>query len=138
MIILDTNVASALMRLESEPAVADWLSKQVRDTLHLTTVSIFEIQFGIERFPAGGKRRQLEAGFASVMRNVIAGRTLQLDHFTALAAAVVHVKRGKAKANVQAPDSLIAGAAKHYGATVATRNTKDFGGLGLTLVDPWK
>ena len=138
MIILDTNVASALMRLQSEPAVDSWLRKQVGNTLHITTVSIFEIQFGIERFPAGRKRTQLEVGFASVLRNVIAGRILQLDHAAAMTAAVMHVKRGKSKANVEAPDSLIAGAARHHGAVVATRNAKDFGGLGLTLVDPWK
>ena len=126
------------MRLQSEPIVDDWLRKQVRDDLHLTTVSIFEIQFGIERFPVGRKRAQLEAGFASVMSNIIVGRILQLDYPVALAAAVMHVKRGKSKANIEAPDSLIAGAALHYGAVVATRNSKDFGGLGLTLVDPWK
>ena len=72
------------------------------------------------------------------MSNIIVGRILQLDYPVALAAAVMHVKRGKSKANSEAPDSLIAGAALHYGAVVATRNSKDFGGLGLTLVDPWK
>jgi len=138
MIIADTNVASAFMRLELEPKVTAWLDAQNLDDLFVTSISLFEIQFGIERLAKGKKRALHEARLDEVLRGIIAGRIINFDRLAAAEAAAVHVIRGKAKADTQARDSLIAGIARHHGATLATRNVKDFASLGLAIVDPWK
>jgi predicted nucleic acid-binding protein len=52
VIILDTNVISALMMDEPEPAVARWLDRQPRASIWTTSVTIYELTFGIECLPA--------------------------------------------------------------------------------------
>ena len=137
MIILDTNVISAIMRLELEPKVAAWLDLQNPQVLFVTAVSLFEIHFGIERMARGKKRTLHEARLATVMSDVVAGRLVNFDRETSIAAAKAHSVRGKMKANHEAPDSLIAGTAIHHAASIATRNAKDFAGLGVKIINPW-
>ncbi len=137
MIILDTNVVSALMRLDREPAVAAWINRQSIDAIFVTTVTVFEVRFGLERMPAGKGRRSNELRFAQVLATLVPGRILSLDQLGADAAARLHLKRGKHKADLEAPDSLIAGIANHIGASIATRNAKDFNNLGVPLINPW-
>ena len=102
MIIIDTNVASALMRLELEPAVAAWIDEQDLESIFLTSVSIFEIQFGVERAPHGRKRVKFAADFAALLSQIVPGRIIELDRSGAIAAAAVHVAKGKAKAKAKA------------------------------------
>ena len=137
MIILDSNVVSALMRLDREPKVAAWLNRQQPTDLFVTTVTVFEVRFGLELMPHGQGKARNEARFSDVLSLLVPGRILSLDQPGAESAAAVHRKRGKHKANLGAPDSLIAGIALHLGATVATRNTKDFKALNVPLIDPW-
>ena len=47
MIILDTNVVSETMKPVPESRMIDWLNRQELSTLHLTTVSLAELRFGI-------------------------------------------------------------------------------------------
>lgn len=137
MIIIDTNVASALMRLELEPKVAQWIDTQDLESLYLTSISIFEIQFGIARAPRGRKRDEIEANLSLLLRDIVPGRLIDLNQAAAADAAAVHVIRGRAKAAHQAPNSLIAGIARHHGAVLATRNVRDFAGLGVKIINPW-
>jgi predicted nucleic acid-binding protein len=57
MIILDTNVISALMRPDDNPAPILWLDRQGRTELWTTSISVMEIRYEILRM-APGKRRQ--------------------------------------------------------------------------------
>ena len=137
MIILDSNVVSALMRLDREPLVAAWLNKQRPLELFITTVTIFEVQFGLELMPRGKGRTRNEARFSDILDLLVPGRVLNLDQPGAALAATIHLRRGQRKTNVETPDSLIAGIALHLGAAVATRNTKDFKSLRVPLINPW-
>ena len=47
MILLDTNVLSALMRTRPDPVVVAWLDSQAPESVWTTAVSVFEIRFGI-------------------------------------------------------------------------------------------
>ena len=137
MIILDTNVISAIMRLELEPDVAAWLDLQNPQHLFATSISLFEINFGIERMARGKKRTLHETRLATVMSDVIGSRLINFDRETSSAAAKAHVVRGKVNADHEAPDSLIAGTAIYHAASLATRNVKGFAGLGVKIVNPW-
>jgi toxin FitB len=137
MILLDTNVISGLMRLELEPQVALWLDEQNVEKLFAASISLFEIRFGIERLPSGKKKTLHEARLNEVMLGIIEDRVINFDAAAANEAARAHVIRGKQKAKHEAPDSLIGGIALRFGAHLATRNIRDFSGLGLTLINPW-
>lgn len=44
MIVLDTNVVSALMRSEPDPAVVTWLDSQPPESIWKTSITIFEVR----------------------------------------------------------------------------------------------
>ena len=59
MIVLDTNVLSALMRQSADKQVVDWLDKQPRSSIWTTSVTILEIRFGLQILPVGKRRSAL-------------------------------------------------------------------------------
>lgn len=63
MIVLDTDVLSALMRREHDPAVVAWLDEQPAESIWITAITVFEVRFGLEQLAAGRRRQQLEAAF---------------------------------------------------------------------------
>ena len=56
MIILDTNVLSALMWPELNSAAVTWLDMQDSTVVRMTTISVHEMAYGIELMPKGKKR----------------------------------------------------------------------------------
>jgi toxin FitB len=76
MIVLDTNVVSALMRLADEPAVAAWADRQDFGQFHLTTITLMELRYGIEMRAPGRKRAALERDLAWVEHELLADRIL--------------------------------------------------------------
>ena len=137
MIVLDTNVVAAMMRLHLEPDIEAWLGQQDRGQLHLATPVIFEIGFGIERMPPGRRRRDLEVAKADLLASVFRHQIIDLDPASADAAGLIHARQIGRGRNVDVADSLIAGIATIHGAAVATRNVDDFTGLGLEIINPW-
>lgn len=71
MIVLDTNVLSALMRPEAETLVVDWLDNQPSSSIWTTSVTLFELASGIEMLPPGRRRRLLKDGLDRAFENVI-------------------------------------------------------------------
>jgi toxin FitB len=65
VIILDTNVVSALMQRTPDVAVIDWLNQQPAESIWLTSITIFETRFGLALLPKGRRRDSLEAAFES-------------------------------------------------------------------------
>ena len=53
MILLDTNVLSALMRQPPDTNVIAWLDRQPRTSVWISSVTVLEIQFGLQILPAG-------------------------------------------------------------------------------------
>ena len=137
MIILDTNIISALMRSHPDTAVARWLDAQVADELALTSITVFEIEFGILRLPTGRRRAQLHEQFARVMSDEFGARILPFDEPAARAAARVSAERAAAGRPIDVKDCQIAGIAISNDAAIATRNARDFAGLGIAVIDPW-
>lgn len=100
-------------------------------------VNAFEIRFGLELLPQGRRRRKFEEEFTSVIRDDLEGRVLPLDSAAADADARIGAKQCQAGRSDEIRDIQIAGIALSRRATLATRNTRHFEGIGLTLVDPW-
>lgn len=137
MIILDTNVLSALMRKAPEAAVVDWLDRQPADSVWLSSITVFETRFGLALLPKGRRRNALERAFETVLTDDLANRVLDFDAVAAAAAAQLAADRQKAGRTVDLRDTLIAGIALARRATIATRNTKHFEGLDVPVISPW-
>ncbi len=137
MILLDTNVLSALMRYEPEAVVVDWLDAQPTESIWTTAVTVFEIRTGLELLPSSRRRRHLEGAFERVLDDDLDQRVLAFDAAAADAAGAVVARRQRAGEPVEIRDAQIAGIALARKGTVATRNVRHFRDLGVRLVDPW-
>jgi toxin FitB len=137
VILLDTNVLSALMRREPDYAVTTWLDGQPAESIWTTTITIFEVRTGIELLEQGRRRRQLEQAFVEMLGRDLCGRVQSFDQTAAIAAASIAAARQRAGRPVEVRDVQIAGIAIARRAVLATRNTRHFDGFGLELVDPW-
>lgn len=137
MILLDTNVLSALMRREPDPAVVTWLDNQPTESVWTTTITVFEIRTGIELLERGRRRGQLEQALIELLAEDLGGRVQSFDEPAALAAAGIAAARQRAGRPVEIRDVEIAGITTARKATLATRNIRHFAGIGVALVDPW-
>ena len=137
MIVLDTNVISALMRQEADPVVVGWLDRQPPEDVWTTAVSVFEVLFGLELLAAGRRRRRLEDAFTRALEADFEGRVLPFEQTAARQAALIAARQRRAGRPVEIRDVQIAGIVAARRAVLATRNTRHFAGLGITLIDPW-
>jgi predicted nucleic acid-binding protein len=137
MIVLDTNVISALMRHEPDPLVSEWLDGLPPESIWTTSITVFEVRLGLEILAAARRRRQLEEAFAKALEEDFENRVLSFDPAAAQAAGIIAAERRRAGRPVEIRDVQIAGIVSARKATLATRNTRHFEGCGLGLVDPW-
>ena len=137
MIILDTNVISALMRKDIDPVVVAWLDRQPTESIWLTAVTVFEVHLGLELLAPGRRRRQLEGAFARALDEDFEGRILPFERDAARAVALLAARQQQAGRPIDFRDVQIAGIAAARRAALATRNTRHFSDLGIALVDPW-
>lgn len=137
MIVLDTNVLAELMRRDANPAVISWLDGQSPQSVWMTTITVFEIRFGLEILADGRRRRQLEAAFDKALIEDFDGRALSFDQAAAQAAAAIAAQQRREGRPVEIRDVQIAGIVAARKAALATRNTRHFEGLGIPLIDPW-
>ena len=137
MILLDTNVLSAVMRREPDPAVVAWLDGLPAESVWTTSITVFEIRLGLEILAAGRRRRDLEEAFTKALEEDFEGRVVPFDQAAAHAAGRIAAERRRAGRTIEVRDVQIAGIAIARKATLATRNLRHFEGLGLALVDPW-
>ena len=136
MIVVDTNVVSELMRSAPSPDVVDWVESQPVGELYTTSITVAEISFGIERLRAGRRRAVLAATAAEVFM-AFAENVLPFDVQAAARYGRIAADRERAGAPITGFDGQIAAVCHARGATLATRNVKDFDGTGIEVVDPW-
>ena len=137
MILLDTNVLSAMMRVAVEPTIERWFDAQPPESVWTTTVTIFEIRFGLALLAPGRRRDRLYDAFDRALDEILSGRILSFDRTAAEAAAAIASRQRQIGRPVEIRDVQIAGVAAARKATLATRNTRHFENLGIILVDPW-
>ena len=138
MIVLDTNVISALMAAPANAGVVAWMNRQPAPSIWTSAISVFEIELGIQLLPAGRRRTGLRLAFERMLREGLENRVLAFDEPAAMTAGGLSAGRRRAGRAVDIRDIQIAGIAAARRATLATRNVKHFEGLGLKLVNPWR
>ena len=137
MIIIDTNVVSALMRPDKNQIIVNWLDSQIKSDLCICSITVYEIYFGLAVSPFGQKRELLKKAFESQLINIFGHRVLPYDLLAAEQAASLAAKRKLSGLNIELADTQIAGIALANKATLATRNTKHFEDAGIELINPW-
>jgi predicted nucleic acid-binding protein len=137
MILLDTNVISALMLPSPVPEIVSWLDRQPQSSIWTTSITVAEITFGLQIRAHGKRRTSLMSEFEGVLQDMdyrVAGFDTDAAHRAAELMAVRH-KAGRPR---DWRDTMIAAIALAQRATLATRNTTHFEDAGIPLVDPWK
>ena len=137
MIVLDTNVLSEALRPVPEPSVLDWLSSQPRTSLFITTVTRGEILYGIRLLSDGKRRRGLWDAARKIFDADFADQVLSFDNDAADMFADIAASRRMAGKPISQFDAMIVAMARSRGASLATRNTKDFEDCGVDVINPW-
>ena len=133
--LLDTNVVSETAKQRPQPAVVEFMT--MHSNLWLPVVVIHELAYGIMILGEGRRREGMTAWLSQIVSG-FSGRILPVDRqaaeFAASMRAQVHSDGGRLKI----ADALIAGTAMANDMAVATRNVRDFDGLGVDVVNPWE
>ena len=136
MIVADTNVVSELMKVEPSPSVRAWVLAQGHHELRITAITVAEILYGIERLPSGRRKDTLRDAAVDVFSRF----TEDVLPFDAAAATVypeIVDQRDCQGAPISGYDAQIAAICRANDASLATRNEKDFAGVGVELINPW-
>lgn len=137
MIILDTNVLSALMGRMPDEQVIHWLDKQPRTSIWTTSVTVLEIRFGLQIMPDGKRRAVLMRAFETVLARKIGGRVAPFDTAAAQQAGDLMAARHKNGRPGELRDTMIAGIVLACRSTLATRNTSHFDDLSAPVINSW-
>lgn len=133
--LLDTNVVSELSKQSPHPTIVNFLRSP--NDMWLSAIVVNELELGVQLLPEGRRRDSLRYWLSQIMED-FRGRILPIRRQEAEAAAsfqaLVHRDGGK----LELADALIAGTAKVRGLSLATRNTRDFSGLDIDIVNPWE
>jgi predicted nucleic acid-binding protein len=135
--LIDTCALAELVKPRPHVGVLAWFDAQDAEALHLSALTVGEIEKGVALLPAGRRRTALRTWLGS-LASTYSSRVLPVDAAVSavwgrMAAAAEHSGR-----HLSVVDGLIAATAIHHGLTVVTRNTKDFALTGASLLDPWR
>lgn len=138
MIILDTNVISELIREVPNHGVKSWIAAVDLRDLTTTSVNIAELLSGVALMPQGRKRAALEGLTKEIVTELAGDRVESFDEDAAAKYALVLGQRNPRGRPIETADAMIAAICISRGATLATRNVKDFNGLDINIINPWK
>lgn len=133
--LVDTNVLSELRRRQPHSGVVAWMQQRPRQSLHLSVLTLGEIRKGIEQLQDTRRRQSLIDWLEVELPHYFVGRLLSVDALTADRWGHLMASAGRP---LPAIDGLLAATALQHQLTLVTRNTRDFEGLGVPLINPWE
>ena len=136
-VLLDTNVVSEMIRKSPNPSVEAWMTGHPVEELFFSAVGEAELRYGAAILPAGRRRQTLVSDIERMLRDAFEDRVLPFDSDAARVYAEIAAARRAVGRSVAPPDCQIAAIARSRDLAVATRNARDFEGIGIELVDPW-
>ena len=135
--LLDTNVVSEWTKPQPNAGVAQWLAKIDEDEVFLSVVTFAELRHGVERLPAGARRRRLDAWLRHDLPLRFEARIVGVEGAIADEWGRLVARRERLGRPIHAMDALIAATAQVHGLTLVTRNTADFAASVRTVLNPW-
>jgi len=135
--LLDTNILSELRRKKPEPKVIDFIAAQPLESLHISSVTLAEIRFGIELLTDASRRSELNTWLTHKVRPMFEQRVLQVTEDVMFKWRLLVAEGRKVGHTFSQPDLIIAATAHHHGLTVVSRDTEQFLRAGCSIVNPW-
>jgi len=132
--LLDTNIVSEVRKRNPASSVTSWIAGTHASELHVSVLTLGEIEQGIVRLRSRGDLRQAMSveGWLRRVEAAFAGRALPVTR-----SVCAHWGRRPGDYPMPVIDSLIAATARAYGLTVVTRNAKDFQRAGVPVLNPF-
>lgn len=137
MIVLDTNVLSEPLRRDPDPHVVRWLDDQHVETLHLTTITLAELRYGVAALPDGRRKDTLADRLERETLTLFTGRVLAFDDAASREYARLQALARAGGKALGVLDGMIAAICAARGYALATRDVGGFRATGLALIDPW-
>ena len=137
MIILDTNVLSALMSSEPDRDVVAWLDQQAPESVWTTSITVFEIRLGLALMDAGARQLRLTAAFEALLAEDLTGKVLNFDSVAAARTAILIADLRRTGRSIEIRDGMICGIALARRAGIATRNVRHFEPTPASIINPW-
>jgi toxin FitB len=135
--LLDTNIVSELRKPNCHPAVKQWSDSQPPQSFYLSTVTLAEIRFGIERVNDIDFRQELTRWLDTTLRPWFSDRILAVDEDTILLWRQMVEQGRKQGYTYSQPDLFIAAIASLHDLYVVTRNVVDFQKSGVAVFNPF-
>ena len=135
--LLDTNVVSEWLKPRPNPGVVSWLATVDEDQTCLSVVTITELRYGIERLPAGARRKRLDEWLRHELLTRFEGRILPVDLAIADECGRLVARSEAAGRPIEPRDAFIAATAEVYSLTLVTRDVSDFQPTVKEVFAPW-
>jgi len=135
--LLDTNIVSEWTRPRPNPGVLRWLALADEDRVFLSSGTLAELHYGIQRLANGARRRSLAAWLNDQLLPRFAERILPINDAVAEAWGKIVAHRESIGRPLDLMDAFIAATAEIHALTLVTRNTVDFAGSVKSIFNPW-
>jgi predicted nucleic acid-binding protein len=135
--LLDTNVLSELRRPRPAPKVVAFIAAQPLDILHVSSITLAEIRFGIELVRQPGQRAELNDWLTHRVRPMFGQRVLPVTEDIMLKWRLLVEEGRKAGHTFSPPDLIIAATALEHGLTLVSRDTSEYERARVPILNPW-
>jgi predicted nucleic acid-binding protein len=135
--LLDTNIVSELRKPNCNTNVRAWSERHPSQVFFLSTVTLAEIRFGIEKVNDLAFQKELEDWLEKELRPWFLDRILAIDEDVILVWRKMVDAGRRVGYTFSQPDLFIAATAAVHDLTVATRNVSDFERSGVSVFDPF-
>ncbi|QBK32130.1 type II toxin-antitoxin system VapC family toxin [Roseitalea porphyridii] len=137
MIVLDTNIISETQNTKFDQNVGQWIRRQDIGSLYLCAPVVAELAYGAQRVLLRDRSDRYLRALDEQVETRFGGRVLAFDLMAARQYGVIRARAerdGRPRTDI---DLMIAAICLTHGATLATRNVRDFADFGLDLVNPF-
>jgi predicted nucleic acid-binding protein len=136
-LLLDTNVISESIKPHPNAGLTAWLSSVDEDRVYISVVTLAEIRYGVERLPAGNRRKRIEEWLQHDLPARFQDRILPIDEIIADLGGRFLARSEAAGRPLEAMDAFLAATAEAHRLTLVTRNQSDFEAILHTTLNPW-
>jgi predicted nucleic acid-binding protein len=134
--LLDTNAVSEWVKPRPNYGLMNWMETTDEDRIFISVISLAELHYGVERMPAGMRRRRLEQWLQHELLLRFETRVLPVGINVAEAWGRTVASSEAVGRPISAMDAFIAATAEIHNLTLVTRNVSDFP-LAKAVLNPW-
>ena len=136
--LLDTNVLSELRKPRCNKLIKQWVEDQSPSSFYISSISIAEIRYGIERVEDLDFKQELSRWLDFTLRPWFADRILEIDEDIILRWRQMVAEGRRNNYTFSQPDLFIAAQADFHQLCVVTRNVSDFTVAAVSVLNPWE